>query len=199
MHSRLSTMKDMTAMKSEHTVSKQPVMLNETDASFAEEVSRRSGIDLSSCFHCRTCAGGCPFSEAMDYAPHCVNRLVQLGLKNEVLKCSSIWVCVGCNTCVVQCPMAIDIPVIMDVLRQIALEEKVVVAKPDILNFHKLLLQSVKRYGRTHKIEIMMRYKLIKRDWFSDMNVGMKMLAKRKLDILPSKIKNTRETRKYFK
>ncbi len=179
--------------------SKHPVLLNETDSAFASEVSRRSGIDLSSCFHCRTCAGGCPFSEAMDHAPHCVNRLVQLGLKDEVLKSSSIWICVGCNTCVVQCPMAIDIPVVMDALRQIALEENVQVSQPDILNFHKTLLHSVKRYGRTHKIEIMLRYKLIKRDWFSDMDVGLKMLTKRKLDILPSKVKNIRETKNFFK
>ncbi len=182
-----------------HSISKDRIHLNMTDPNFSSEISEKSGIDVNACYHCRTCAGGCPFSAAMDYAPHGVNRLVQLGLKEEVLKCNSIWVCVGCHTCVVQCPMAIDIPVVMDTLRQIAIKEKVVIPEGDILNFHKTLIHSIKRYGRTHKLEIMMRYKLIKRDWFSDMDVGIKMLAKRKLDILPSKVKNIRETKKIFK
>ncbi len=182
-----------------HNMSKERINLNKTDPNFSSEIVEKSGIDVTSCFHCRTCAGGCPFSAAMDYAPHGVNRLVQLGLKEEVLKCSTIWVCVGCNTCVVQCPMAIDIPVVMDTLRQTALKEKAFMSESDIFNFHKTLIHSIKRYGRTHKFEIMMRYKLIKRDWFSDVDVGIKMLLKRKLDILPSKVKNIKETRKFFK
>jgi len=68
--------------------------LIKTDGSgrnFAAEVNRRSGTDLNACFHCRCCAGGCPFFEAMDYAPHGVIRLVQLGLKQEVLECSTMF------------------------------------------------------------------------------------------------------------
>jgi len=44
------------------------------------------------------------------------------------------------------------------------------------------VLGSIERYGRTHKLEIMLRYKLKTRDLISDWTVGMKMLAKRKLD-----------------
>jgi hypothetical protein len=44
----------------------------------------------------------------------------------------------------------------------------------------------------------MLRYKLKKHDWFSDMAVGMKMFAKRKLELLPSKSKNIAEIRKLF-
>lgn len=164
---------------------------------FAAEVNRRSGTDLNACFHCRCCAGGCPFFEAMDYAPHGVIRLVQLGLKQEALECSTIWLCVGCHTCSLMCPMAVDMAAIMDALRQIAIE-KGICAEPDILNFHKEVLNSVEHYGRTHKLEIMLRYKIYKRDWLSDMNLGIKMLLKRKLDLTPSRVKDIGEVKKLF-
>jgi len=76
----------------------------------------------------------------------------------------------------------------MDVMRQMALEEGVPPAEPDILAFHREVVGSIHKYGRTHKLEIMMRYKLRQLDMFSDLDLGLKMLAKRKLDLLPSKI-----------
>jgi heterodisulfide reductase subunit C len=125
----------------------------------------------------------------MDYTPNRLIRLVQFGLTRELLHCSTIWICVGCNTCSSQCPMAIDIPRLMDTIRQIALERGVAVPQPDILAFHQEVLRSIKRYGRTHKLEIMFRYKIKQRNWFEDLDVGLRMLAKRKLDLTPSRIK----------
>ena len=174
------------------------VNLNQTDSGFGADVIRRSGVDINKCWHCQTCAGGCPFVRAMDYPPNRVIRMVQLGLRKEALESSGIWICVGCNTCSIQCPNCIDIPAINDTLRQIAMQEGVGIAEPNILNFHEAVLQSIQRHGRTHKLEVMMRYKLKKHDWFSDMTVGLKMFAKRKLELLPSKSKNIAEIRKLF-
>lgn len=174
------------------------VNLNKTDSGFVDDVIRRSGVDINKCWHCQTCAGGCPFVRAMDYPPNRVIRMVQLGLRKEALESSGIWICVGCNTCSIQCPNCIDIPAVNDALRQLAMQEGVAIAEPNILNFHEAVLQSIQRHGRTHKLEVMMRYKLKKHDWFSDMAVGMKMFAKRKLELLPSKSKNIDEIRKLF-
>jgi len=170
----------------------------DTDTGFTSEVKKRSGVDLNTCYHCRSCANGCPFIEAMDFSPNSVIRLIQLGLKKEALESTAILLCVGCHTCSTMCPMAIDMSAIMDALRQMALENGVPVAEPDILNFHKEVLHSIGRYGRTHKLEIMLRYKILRRDWFSDMDVGMKMLAKRKLDLRPSRVNGIGEIRKLF-
>jgi len=155
---------------------------------FSNEVIRRSSDDFRLCLHCLSCAGGCPVTHAMTYRPNGIIRLVQLGLKKEVLESSDIWLCMGCNTCSIACPMGIDIAAFMDALREISIEEKVDIAEPDILNFHQEVLHSIHRYGRTHKLEIMLRYKLRRWDFFSDVNVGLKMLAKRKLDLRPSTI-----------
>jgi hypothetical protein len=72
------------------------------------------------------------------------------------------------------------------------------VAEPDILAFHREVVGSIQRYGRTHKLEIMMRYKLGQFDLFSDIDLGMKMLARRKLDLLPSKIADPRVMKRIF-
>jgi heterodisulfide reductase subunit C len=134
----------------------------------------------------------------MTYRPNGVIRLVQLGLKTEALECSDIWLCMGCNTCSTACPMAIDIAAVMSALREMAMEEGVRIAEPGILNFHQEVLDSIQRYGRTHKLEIMIRYKLRQRDLFSDMDMGLRMLAKRKLDLRPSKIIHRKQIRKLF-
>ena len=175
-------------MKNTPALSSQtPINLNSRNNALVSEIERRSGVNINLCWHCNSCAGGCPFSQAMDHPPNSVIRLAQLGLRKEALECAGIWICVGCNTCAIQCPNGIDIPAVNDALRQMALEEGAAIAEPDILAFHREVLNSIKRYGRTHKLEIMLRYKLKKKDWFADTMVGMKMLARRKLELLPSK------------
>jgi heterodisulfide reductase subunit C len=172
--------------------------LKSCDRSFRHEVNELSGENVGLCWHCRTCAGGCPYVKAMDYHPHAVFRLVQLGLRREALENSTIWICVSCNTCSIQCPAAIDIPAIMDALRHMAVEEGVKIAQPEIVKFHEEVLSSIARYGRTHKLEIMMRYKVRMRQWFQDMDLGLKMLARRKLDLKPSKIDRPEEVSRLF-
>ncbi len=164
-----------------------------------DQTGADSGTDFSSCLHCNSCANGCPFLEGMDYAPNAVVRLVQFGMEQKAMESSTIWICVGCNTCSSACPMAIDIPAVMDTLRHRALDENIKIAEPDILNFHDAVLNSVEKYGRTHKLGIMMRYKLKKMDLFSDMGMGLKMLKKRKLDLTPSKVQDRNAIKKIFK
>lgn len=164
----------------------------------ATELKERSETDFQRCLQCTACSGGCPFIQAMDLGPHRIMRLLQLGLIQEALKSSTIWFCVGCNTCSSQCPMAIDVASVMDMLRERALELGYPPANPEILNFHQEILNSIKRHGRTHKLEIMFRYKLHNKGWFEDLDLGLRMLSKRKLDLLPSNIENLKEVSRLF-
>lgn len=178
---------------------REPILnVSENRPDFAAAVCRRSGVNLFNCWHCKCCSGGCPFSGFMDYFPNQVIRLVQLGMKKAALESEAIWICVGCHTCSVECPQAIDMAAVMDVLCHMAREEGYRIAETDILNFHGEVLRSIYRYGRTHKLEIMMRYKLHKRDWLADANVGLRMLSKRKLDLMPSKVSHINAIRKLF-
>ena len=168
------------------------------DLGFAEQVERLSRANLNRCWHCLTCSGGCPLSEDMDVLPNAVIRMIQFGMKAQVLKSSTIWLCVGCHTCSVECPNGVDMAAIMDVLRQMAVRENREIAEPGILTFHNAVVNSISKYGRTHKLDIMMRYKLASRDLFSDVDLGLKMLSKRKLDLLPSKVKDRQGVRSLF-
>ncbi len=161
-------------------------------------VAGHLGNGFNRCFHCRCCGSGCPFIKAMDHPPNHVIRMLQFGLLDEALATSTIWTCVACNTCAMECPMAIDIPGLMDRLRHTAIEKNVIVAEPDVLKFHQTVVNSISRYGRTHKLDIMMRYKLTTRRWLEDWQVGLKMLAKRKLDLLPSRVKQLDQVKALF-
>lgn len=177
---------------------RQVIRPEDSSRGFASEVQYRSGVNTYLCWQCKCCAGGCPFSGAMEYHPNQVLRMVQLGLKQDVLSCSAIWICVGCHTCSMECPTGVDIAAVMDALCQMAIEEGYAVGEPDILNFHKEVINSIYRYGRTHKLEIMLRYKLHTRKWFSDMDVGLRMMSKRKLDLRPSKVSHIAAIRRIF-
>jgi heterodisulfide reductase subunit C len=169
------------------------------DRQMTQQIKEHAKTDFQRCLQCRSCSGGCPFIEAMDLGPHRIIRMLQLGFVQNALRTSTIWICVGCDTCSSQCPMAIDIAAIMDVLRQKAVSEKVSVPTPEIVDLHTEILNSIYRYGRTHKLEIMLRYKVQTQTWFEDLDVGLKMLTKRKLDLFPSKIDAIQEIKQLFK
>jgi len=107
-------------------------------------------------------------------------------------------ICVGCHTCSSQCPMNIDLAAVMDTSRLMAVEQGVAIANHHILDFHEEVLRSLERYGRAHKLSIMLRHKLTTKSWFKDLDLGLKMLAKRKLDLWPSRVKNIKEIHGLF-
>jgi hypothetical protein len=61
------------------------------------------------------------------------------------------------------------------------------------------MLRSLKRYGRAHKLGIMWRYKLRTRSFLKDMDVGLKMLVKRKLELTPSRVHSLQEILPFIK
>ena len=174
------------------------IVIQEQDRFLARDIQQLSGTNLNRCFHCRCCGNGCPFVQAMDYPPNGIIRLVQFGMRQRALESSTIWICVGCHTCSVQCPMGIDIAAVMATLRRLALEEGAMIAETNILDFHREVLHSIKRYGRAHKLGIMLRYKARVRQWFADLDVGLRMLAKRKMDLRASKVKAINEITRLF-
>ncbi|MEF8880138.1 MAG: 4Fe-4S dicluster domain-containing protein [Candidatus Thermoplasmatota archaeon] len=89
-----------------------------------KEVEELSGENLFGCYQCGTCAAGCPFIEDMDLGPDEVIRYVILD-KKEVLNSKTIWLCASCFTCSERCPRDLNIPKIMEALRQIILRKNI--------------------------------------------------------------------------
>jgi len=89
---------------------------------FVHQVEEISGQDLLACNQCGRCSSGCPAVEAMDILPSQAIRMAQLGME-EVLESNAIWICASCLTCVTRCPKGVDLPRLMEALRQIALRK----------------------------------------------------------------------------
>jgi len=98
------------------------ISIDEVRGSFVCEVEEISGQDLLACNQCGKCSAGCPVAATMDMLPSQVIRRVQLGMK-DVLDSNTVWICASCLTCVARCPKGVDLPRLMEALRQIALRE----------------------------------------------------------------------------
>lgn len=168
------------------------------DQAFANKVKAISNADLDRCYQCYTCTAGCPVAYAMDYYPHQVMRMVQLGVKERLLSCSTIWLCAACETCNTRCPNGVELVNVMDTLREMAIEEGVTVKEPEIVAMHKTFLSLVKSLGRQHEISLLVLLKLKTKEFFKDMLLGMKMFRRGKLKILPHRIKGMDEIRGIF-
>lgn len=86
---------------------------------FVQDIQAISGQNLMDCYQCGRCSAGCPMVEDMDVLPNVVIRLAQLGL-TEVMGSKTPWVCAACMTCQARCPKGVDLPRIMEALRQMA-------------------------------------------------------------------------------
>jgi heterodisulfide reductase subunit C len=88
----------------------------------------------------------------------------------------------------------------MDVLREMAQRRGKIPAKArKILAFHKAFLATVEWGGRMAEIPLVLRYKMASMDLLGDALLGPLMLAKRKLPLLPHRIKGRGEVQRLFK
>jgi len=169
------------------------------EPAFAGLVRERSGVNFNRCYQCLTCTLGCPAFFTMDYLPHQIIRMVQLGAKSEVLRSTAIWRCASCETCVTRCPHGIDITRLMDTLRQMAIQENVPGREPAMSTFHRIFLKGIRQWGRQYELGMLLAFKFRIRDFLGDTGLGIKMLQKRKLSLLPKRIKGYREIEAAFR
>jgi heterodisulfide reductase subunit C len=162
-----------------------------TDPTFIEDIKKMPGGDkILDCIQCGVCAGSCHARFAMDYSPMQVLKMAHLGLKQEVLSSSTIWICASCYTCASRCPRGLDIPAIMSGFKNIAMRNNVqapIALKP---KFHKAFTEIVGKYGRMHEPELQMKLanKTSPSELLHNASLGMRMFRKGKLKLQPSKL-----------
>jgi heterodisulfide reductase subunit C len=98
------------------------ISIDKVRGPFVRQVEESSGQDLLACNQCGKCSAGCPVVAVMDLLPSQVVRMAQLGME-EVLESNTIWICASCLTCATRCPKGVDLPRLMEALRQIALRQ----------------------------------------------------------------------------
>lgn len=169
---------------------------------YISEIKSETGVNVNRCYQCGKCSAGCAVVDEMDYPPSMVMRMLQTNDDNNyksLLQSQSIWLCVSCQNCLTRCPMQIDIPQLMDYMREKALAKKVVNKKSsNILSFHRAFLDSVKHTGRLYEIGLVAGYKARTFNLFQDMNVAPGMFMKGKLPILPEMVKDKKQLSTIF-
>ncbi|MBQ7762154.1 MAG: 4Fe-4S dicluster domain-containing protein [Flavobacteriales bacterium] len=176
-------------------------MANLKDA--ARPLASDTGVDVSRCYQCGKCSAGCVQAAEMDIPPSRVMRLLQTGSADDyrsVLSSKAIWLCLNCENCYERCPQSVDIPAVMDFLRQRSLEAGL--AHRDakkIIAFHRSFLSSVENTGRLYEVGLEAGYKLRTLDLLQDVALVPAMLAKGKLHMLPEVVRDRRAVKDIFK
>lgn len=170
---------------------------------FAADIQDRSGQNLSRCYQCKKCTGGCPTVSWFEWPNHGVVRMVQKGMKEELLGSRAIWMCVTCETCGTRCPNGIYLSPIMDALRCLAVEEGRPIPEPAVIAFHRAFVGSARRFGRVHEstmlAQFMWKSKMFLQKGFAGEAVGgAKLFAKGKIPLLPSSVKGKAQIARIF-
>ena len=73
--------------------------------------------NLNLCLTCGACASGCPATGLENMDPRKFVRMVALGMDEEVLTNPWVWMCSMCQRCIYACPMKVDIPQMVGLVR----------------------------------------------------------------------------------
>jgi heterodisulfide reductase subunit C len=163
------------------------------DLSLLHEVSMKTaGVSrLEMCIQCGTCGGSCPSAADMDHTPRMLFAMLRAGIREEVLRSNTPWMCVACYHCVVRCPQEVHIADIMYTLKGMAIKEKLFVdsTAPD---FSQTFVEMVETYGRSFEMGLASRHYLkhFPMRLPGMMPMGLGMLTKGRMAMTPNKIKN---------
>ena len=90
----------------------------------SEIAAMPGGEQVKLCFDCGACTGACPASEAgTGFDPRKILHMIKSGLKDRLLGSDAIWHCTHCDTCLFVCPQNVRFSSVVDVLREMALQQ----------------------------------------------------------------------------
>ncbi|HMJ80083.1 MAG TPA: 4Fe-4S dicluster domain-containing protein [Candidatus Dormibacteraeota bacterium] len=165
---------------------------------FLAEVIALAGTEtrLEHCIQCGTCGGSCPSAADMDHTPRAIFALIRAGMRDEVLRSNTPWMCVSCYFCAVRCPQEIHIPDVMYALKALATREDREPSRtaPD---FSRTFVANIHRYGRSYEMGLVARHYLrhypLRLPGMAPMGLGM--VTKGRMGFRPHRIRGVAQLR----
>lgn len=172
------------------------------DLNLLHEVAQRTAGDsrLEMCIQCGTCGGSCPSAAAMDHTPRLLFAMLRAGMREDVLKSNTFWVCVSCYQCVVRCPQEVHITDVMYTLKRMAIEAKLY-QDATAADFSHTFIGMVEEFGRSFELGLATQHYLhhfpLRLPGIAPM--GMGMLSRQRMSLVPKRIKNVRQLKTILK
>lgn len=104
-----------------------------------KKIEELSGQNILACYQCGKCSAGCPVIMPSTLGCHQVVRLLQLGQIEEALNSKTIWLCASCYTCETRCPKGVNLPRVMEAMRQLRLRKNI-----DVIDIGKIPIMEEK-------------------------------------------------------
>ncbi len=138
-----------------------PLEATDAGARFLAEVSAKTaGVSrLEMCIQCGSCGGSCPSADAMDHTPRALFAMIRAGMRDEVLRSNTPWMCLSCYHCAVRCPQEIKITDVMYTLKVMA-EEGHTYPNGTAPGFSGVFIGNVRRFGRSWEMGLTARHYL---------------------------------------
>ena len=102
------------------------------------------------------------------------------------MKQNTIWYCISCQTCSARCPQDIDIAHVVDTIKIIVQERKIKADTKGARLFNAIWMNILKYGGRLYEVGLTGIFNVFTAKPFKDLPLGLKMIRKGKLKLLPS-------------
>ena len=165
---------------------------------FLRQVERRGAPNVTLCYQCGKCTGGCPVLADIELSPNRIIRMIQLGLEEDVLTNESVWCCTACGTCNGRCPMGIDIVHILDTVRLLSQQSKYRPGALEVLTFYQAFLNCIRHFGRLNEIGLMGSYNINSGRLLTNMVKAPWFFMKGKISLSPHKIRRIERLERVF-
>jgi heterodisulfide reductase subunit C len=170
--------------------------IGEKKNTFLQEVidATPNGERLVHCLQCGSCGGSCPSGADMEYTPRTLIAMINAGDRNAVLAANTMWACVSCYLCTTRCPQDIPITDIIYSLKRMSIAGRHYKGT-DAPALAKTFTDFVYTFGRSYEAGLATGYHLLRRPWgmIKMMPMGMKIFAKGRMAVLPTKIRQVRQ------
>jgi heterodisulfide reductase subunit C len=116
--------------------------------------------------------------------------MLRAGMRQEVLRSNTPWMCVSCYQCIVRCPQEVHITDVMYTLKSMAVKAHMYreASPPD---FSQTFVDMVESYGRSFELGLASRHYLkhypLRLPGMVPMSLGL--LTRKRLGIIPRRIK----------